>query len=96
MWGGINVGLASLDYETALRVQGPAKPCYESDPIWQSPYPSRARFYGRGLPLDIAVEALGTRLLHKHRHLRWLPFAVVSSWHAYGTITNLNCGRSLR
>jgi len=98
LWGGVNLGLASLDYETALHVQA-TRPCYESDPIWGSTHPSRATFYGRGLPLDIGVEAfgywLGSKVPH-HKKFKWLPFRVVSGWHAYGTYTNLTCGRSLR
>lgn len=94
VWGGVNVGLAALDYETALRVQGATRPCYESNPFWGTKYPSRARFYGRGLPLDIGIEVFGYFVGRKlHHHLQWLPFAALSGSHLYGTVTNLTCGR---
>lgn len=91
VWTAANAALASADYETALRVQGPTKPCYETDPIWGSPNPSRARFYGEGMPLDLAVET-GMYLLGRKVHiLRWVGFSAVSFAHAYGTYTNVKC-----
>lgn len=99
-WALVNLGLAAADYETALRVQGPNKPCYESDPLFGSPAPSRSTFYTRGLLVDGALEGFGwilwRRYRHKHHNVWRFPFVSVSTYHSYGIYTNLTCGRSLR
>jgi hypothetical protein len=85
----INFLLATADYESARAVQHPGS-CRESNPLFSS-YPGRARFYGEGLAIDAGPELLGWLLHRKHIRLWQAPFAVVTAWHAQGTVSNLRC-----
>ncbi len=98
-WGAVNLGLAAADYETAHANQSLALRhyCAETNPAFGGPHPTRATFYTRGLPIDIAVEAVGWYINRRVPKKLWVhkvwrfPFAAVSYAHISGIASNLAC-----
>ena len=98
-WGALNLALAAGDYETAHANQSLALRdyCRETNPVFGGPHPTRAAFYTRGLPIDLAVEGLGWYINRKVPRKLWVhkvwrfPFAAVSYSHIAGIQSNLTC-----